>query len=124
LETIWDETCRNLGNRHLIVDLKDVTLIDDRADRLLAKMLKEGAELATSGVANRWLIETLKEGNTPVFVRALRPNTLGLSHTVEAERNQMTTIARGVITLSELRTHMCRDLRDSALPLSRTYRCP
>ena len=116
LERVWEESRQQLGNRRPVVDLNDVTLIDDGADDLLATMLKQGAELVSNGMVNRWLIQALKEGKTRVSVRALRPNTACLTHTVNPDRKEVTTIAEGTVTLAELRAHLQRERHDSALP--------
>jgi hypothetical protein len=115
LQTVWENLKHQLGNRRPIVDLNDVTLIDDSADPLLAAMLEQGAELVAGGLANRWLIEALKTGKTRVAVRTLRPPSV-LSHTVDTERNEVTTTAEGTITLEEVRAHLTREKSDLALP--------
>jgi hypothetical protein len=116
LQRVWEHLRQQLGNRSPVVDLNDVTLIDDSADPLLAGMLEHGAELVASGVANRWLIQALKAGKTRVAVRTLRPHLAALSHTVDVERNEVTTIAEGTVTLQEVLAHLQREESDSALP--------
>jgi hypothetical protein len=116
LQKVWENLRQQLGTRRPIVDLNDVTLIDESADHLLAAMLEQGAELLASGVANRWLIEALKAGKTRVAMRVLRPPSATLSHTVDAERNEVTTIAEGTVTLEEVRAHLSREKSDFALP--------
>jgi len=115
LQRVWGNLRQQLGNRSPVVDLNDVTLIDDSADRLLAGMLEHGAELVASGLANRWLIQALKAGKTRIAVRALRPHLAALSHTVDVERNEVTTIAEGTVTLQEVLAHLHREESDSAL---------
>src|ERR1700690_278361 len=85
LQRVWENLRQQLGTRRPIVDLNEVTLIDEGADHLLAAMLEQGAELVASGLANRWLIEALKAGKTRVPARALPPQPAALSHTVDAE---------------------------------------
>src|SRR5271166_5142699 len=116
LQRVWENLRQQLGTRRPIVDLNEVTLIDESADHLLAAMLEQGAELLASGVANRWLIEALKGGSTRVAVRVLRPQSAVLSHTVDAERNEVTTTAEGTVTLEEVRAHLNREKGDFALP--------
>ena len=116
LREVWENLLQQLGHRRLVVDLNDVTLIDDSADPLLSTMLQQGAELVASGVANRWLIQALKSGKTRVAVSLQRPQSAALSHTVDAERNEVTTIAEGTVTLDEVRAHLHREKSDSALP--------
>jgi len=116
LRKVWEQSRQQLGNRSPVIDLNDVTTIDDGADSLLATMLKEGAELVASGMVNRWLIEALKEGRTRVSVRALYPSTVGFSHTVDLDSKEVTTIVDGAITLAEVRAHLLHERHDSALP--------
>jgi hypothetical protein len=116
LREVWENLLQQLGHRRLVVDLNDVRLIDDSADPLLSTMLQQGAELVASGVANRWLIQALKSGKTRVAVSLQRPQSAALSHTVDAERNEVTTIAEGTVTFEELRAHLNREKSDAALP--------
>src|SRR5208337_2243985 len=115
-QKVWENLRPQLGNRRPVVDLNEVTLIDDSADHLLAAMLEQGAELVASGLANRWLIEALKAGRTRVAVRVLRLQPAVLSHTVDAERNEVTTTAEGTVTLEEVRAHLNQEKSDFALP--------
>jgi len=43
-----------------VVDLKDVTLIDDAGKALLAEILSAGTDCIATGVANRHLLQSLK----------------------------------------------------------------
>jgi len=116
LQRVWENLRQRLGNRRSVIDLNEVTLIDDSADQLLATMLEQGAELAARGMANRWLIQALKAGKTRVAVRSLRPRAAVFSHTVDSERNEVTTTAEGTVTLEEVRAHLKREKSDFALP--------
>ncbi|MGO9434248.1 MAG: hypothetical protein ACLP00_08125 [Terracidiphilus sp.] len=73
LQRVWENLRQQLGRRRSVIDLNEVTLIDDGADQLLAAMLGQGAELAASSMANRWLIQALKAGKTRLAVRSMRP---------------------------------------------------
>jgi hypothetical protein len=115
LQKVWEDLRKPLGNRSPVIDLNDVTLIDDCADRLLAAMLEQGAELVASGVANRWRIQALKTGKSRVGVRALRPSLAALSHPWTLH-NEVTTTAEGTVTLEEVRVHLNREKSDSVLP--------
>jgi len=116
LQRVWENLRQLRGNRRSVVDLNEVTLIDDSADRLLATMLEQGAELVARGTANRWLIQAIEAGKTRLAVRALRPRAAVFSHTVDAEYNEVTTIAEGTVTIDEVRAHLHREKNDSALP--------
>ncbi len=50
LRTSWKRTHRNNGGRTCIVDLSDVTFIDNRGERLLRTMSKEGAQFIATGI--------------------------------------------------------------------------
>jgi hypothetical protein len=116
LQRVRENLRQQLGDRRSVIDLNEVTLIDDSADQLMVIMLEQGAELVARGTLNRWLIQALKAGKTRVAVRALHPRAAALSHTVDTERNEVTTIAEGTITLDEVRAHLRREKSDSALP--------
>ncbi len=116
LQRVWENLRQQLGNRRSVIDLNEVTLIEDSADRLLATMLEQGAELVARGTANRWLIQAMKAGKTRLAVRALRPSAAVFSHTVDIEPSEVTTIAEGTVTLDEVRAHLHREKSDSALP--------
>jgi len=72
LQEAWENSRRHLGNRRCVVDLSEVTLIDQAAHGLLATMVHDGAELVANGLVNRWLIEALKEENRS-FPKSLTP---------------------------------------------------
>jgi hypothetical protein len=116
LQRIWEGLRQQLGNRSSVIDLNEVTLIDDGADQLLATMLEQGAELVARGMANRWLIQALKSGKARLAVRALRPRAAVFSHTVDTAHSEMTTIAEGTVTFGEVRAHLHLEKSDSALP--------
>src|SRR5271156_563361 len=92
LQRVWESLRQQLGNRRSVVDLNEVTLIDDSADQLLATMLGQGTELLARSMADRWLIQALKAGKTRLAVRSLGPRAAVFSHTVDTESNEVTTI--------------------------------
>jgi len=116
LQRVWENLRQQLGNRRSVIDLNEVTLIDDSADQLLATMLERGAELVARGTANRWLIQAIEAGKTRLAVSSLHPRAAVFSHIVDTERNEVTTIAEGTVTLDELRAHLHREKSDSAVP--------
>ena len=44
LQKLWENSRQHLGKRRCVVDLNEVTLIDQAAHGLLAKMVNDGAE--------------------------------------------------------------------------------
>jgi len=45
-----------------VVDLKDVTFIDEAGEKLLAEMMNSGAELVAAGVENKHVIACVRNG--------------------------------------------------------------
>lgn len=60
LERIWNETGGVRGSQPVLVDLKDVTAISERGERLLLQMMVEGAKFnCCRGVLTRHVVERL-----------------------------------------------------------------
>jgi len=67
LRACWNEARRRAPRARAIVDLTDVTFIDEAGERLLADMENAGTDFVASGVENRHLLATLKEkGKRPL----------------------------------------------------------
>lgn len=60
LRSHWQSIRERAPLARAVVDLKEVTFIDQAGERLLAEMRCSGAELIAAGVANRHMIETLQ----------------------------------------------------------------
>ena len=60
LETSWKISHRRRDTRKCIVDLSDVTLIDDRGEKALRVMRRAGAEFIACGVYTRHVVEQIK----------------------------------------------------------------
>jgi ABC-type transporter Mla MlaB component len=59
----WDQVRdRSRGHRY-VIDLSDVTLIDERGEALLGELRDEGAEFLARGVYTKHLLENLKSKN-------------------------------------------------------------
>jgi hypothetical protein len=56
---------RSRGRRH-VIDLSDVTLIDERGEGLLKELKDEGAEFVAKGVYTKHLLENLKTTEEPL----------------------------------------------------------
>jgi hypothetical protein len=56
----WRQTLERTPRAHAVVDLSDVTFIDDAGERLIADMLCAGTEFIATGVANKQLLEDLQ----------------------------------------------------------------
>ncbi|HEY1336653.1 MAG TPA: hypothetical protein VGF59_04045 [Bryobacteraceae bacterium] len=56
----WAQARRRAPLSRAIVDLTDVTFIDDAGERLLGEMERAGAEFVAAGVENKHVIASLK----------------------------------------------------------------
>jgi hypothetical protein len=59
LRACWAHDHQSSDERRRVLDLSDVTFIDDSGEKLLAEMRNSGAELIAAGVATRHLLENL-----------------------------------------------------------------
>jgi len=83
LRSLWQEARERTPRAHAVVDLKEVTFIDESGEKLLAEMAMSGAELIAAGVENKHLIATLRDRNG----RSLRRRLEDLCH--DGERTLM-----------------------------------
>jgi len=60
LRSCWRQSREQTPRARAVVDLKEVTFIDESGEQLLAEMQTSGAELVASGVENKHLITTLR----------------------------------------------------------------
>jgi hypothetical protein len=67
LRASWLHARRSAPRARALVDLTDVTFIDEQGERLLAEMESAGAEFVAAGVENKHLLASLKEkGKRPL----------------------------------------------------------
>jgi hypothetical protein len=59
LRACWEHDHHSTDVRRHILDLSDITFIDESGEKLLAEMRSGGAELVAAGVATRHLVENL-----------------------------------------------------------------
>jgi hypothetical protein len=71
LRAFWRRVQERAPLAHAVVDLKEVTFIDEAGERLLAEMEISGAEFVAAGVENKHLIATLKNGASRPLRRRL-----------------------------------------------------
>jgi len=70
LRSNWDQVREMAGGRRCVIDLRDVTLIDESGEGLLGELMNEGAEFVAKGVYTKHLLENLKNNNEePPFRR-------------------------------------------------------
>jgi anti-anti-sigma regulatory factor len=82
LRSNWEQTRSAAEDRKRLVDLTDVTFVDERGVQLLQQMRNEGAEFTASGVDTKDLLENLNAaGKLPLrrFLAHLE-NGCGSSH--------------------------------------------
>jgi len=75
LRSCWRHARKVAPRSHALVNLSDVTFIDENGERLLAEMRNAGAEFASAGVETRHLIENLKDKGQRPLRRLLRDLT-------------------------------------------------
>jgi hypothetical protein len=73
LRSNWDQVRARSPGRRCVIDLSDVTFINEDGEGLLGELRDEGAEFVARGVCNRHLLENLKgqERRTPLITSAL-----------------------------------------------------
>lgn len=62
LRSNWERTRQESEGRRRVVDLRDVTFIDETGEGLLDHMRREGAEFVASGVDTKDVLENLATG--------------------------------------------------------------
>lgn len=63
LRSCWRQARERAPRAAAIVDLKDVTFVDEAGERLLAEMQDAGTEFIAAGVENRHLVAGLRNKN-------------------------------------------------------------
>jgi hypothetical protein len=67
LRTCWEYGRQIASTSRVVVDLSDVTFIDESGETLLSEMKNSGAEFVGAGVATAHLLENLKiKGERPL----------------------------------------------------------
>src|SRR5215831_5366099 len=67
LRSCWQQTRSVAARPHALLDLSEVTFIDEAGERLLRDIRTAGASFVTAGIANRHLLENLKvNGKKPL----------------------------------------------------------
>jgi hypothetical protein len=59
LRACWEHDRHAAGGVRRVLDLSDVTLIDESGERLLAEMRRGGTEFVAAGVATKHLVDSL-----------------------------------------------------------------
>jgi hypothetical protein len=67
LRSCWERSTLTAGASHSIVDLSDVTFIDENGEGLLSEMRSSGVEFVATGIETKDLLENLKgQGERPL----------------------------------------------------------
>jgi anti-anti-sigma regulatory factor len=61
LSDAWKKTRGERRGRVSVIDLVNVTFVDERGERALAEIMAEGAEFVVRGVYTKGLLESLSE---------------------------------------------------------------
>lgn len=61
LNSSWKKSQDSIGTRKYVVDVSGVTFVDLNGERMLAAMVKDGAEFIATGVYTKHVLETLKK---------------------------------------------------------------
>ena len=61
LSEAWNKTRDERRGRKSVVDLVNVTFVDERGERALAEIMADGAEFVVRGVYTKGLLESLSE---------------------------------------------------------------
>jgi anti-anti-sigma factor len=59
LENCCSQLTSGNGNRHVVIDLKEVTFVSSEGKQLLEKLFRAGAELTGDGLMTRALVEQI-----------------------------------------------------------------
>jgi anti-anti-sigma regulatory factor len=61
LKSNWEKSHSQNGNRNCVVDASGVTFVDLDGERVLATMIKDGAQFIASGVYTKHILEILEK---------------------------------------------------------------
>jgi len=61
LKTNWEKSHGGNGRRKCVVDVSDVTFVDLDGERVLAAMIRDGAEFIATGVYTKHVLEILEK---------------------------------------------------------------
>ena len=59
VERSWRSAGEDLGDRGLVIDLENVTLISPEGENVLVKLIRAGAKFSCEGVFNKHLLKEL-----------------------------------------------------------------
>jgi len=71
LQSVWHNLRQRIRCSHALVDLKEVTFIDEAGEQLLAEMQREGADFVATGVEHQHLLAHLNANGRPAVRRGM-----------------------------------------------------
>ncbi len=74
LRTSWERCQQNGDLARIVVDLSDVTFIDESGEKLLSEMGRDGAEFVACGVETKDLLQNLKGNGERPLRRCIGPH--------------------------------------------------
>jgi hypothetical protein len=74
----WRQALERTPLAPAVVDLNDVTFIDDAGERLIADMLSAGTEFIVTGVANKYLLEDLQHHGGRRLARTVKESNASI----------------------------------------------
>src|SRR5258708_5099351 len=77
LQLDWERARASCQGRKCVVDLTEVTFIDEGGESLIRRMRNQGAHFVVSGVENQHLLASLDNGKTKSFRKCLSHWTYG-----------------------------------------------
>ncbi len=77
LKIAWEKACAGAQGRHLVLDLKNVTLISANGEEALSELMNQGARFSSGGVFTKHILRELTRrkagGNKPGCAAAVSP---------------------------------------------------
>jgi len=73
LRACWEHGRQVASNGHAVVDLSDVTFIDESGEKLLSEMRSAGAEFVAAGVDTKHLLKNLRAKGERPLRRCIAP---------------------------------------------------
>jgi hypothetical protein len=80
LRSCWEHARNIAGGSKAVVDLNDVTFIDENGETLLSEMRGAGVEFVAKGIETKHLLENLKGRGEKSLRRLMRPQDDGAAN--------------------------------------------
>ena len=88
LRSLWRAVREKAPRARAVVDLREVTFIDEHAEQLLGEMHVAGTEFVVAGVANQYLLECLKSKERRALRRTLEDLSVQCGKRSNAEEGE------------------------------------